>query len=73
MFRPVIQKNRTLIFMAVLNLLLVYWVFNSTVVERSNNYNEKLAAAKIMKTALSVLKNHVEASDMQIFRSIDPN
>ena len=60
MFRPVIQKTRTLIIMASINLLLVFWVFNSIVVEKSTSYNEKLTAAKTMKTALSSLKNYVK-------------
>ena len=73
MFRPVIQKTRTLIIMASINLLLVFWVFNSIVVEKSTSYNEKLTAAKTMKTALSSLKNYVKENDMPLFRSIDPN
>ena len=73
MFRPVIQKTRTLIVMATVNLLLVFWVFNSIVVEKSPSYDEKNSAAKTMKKALSVLKDFVKEQEMPIFRSIDPN
>jgi len=73
MFRPIIQKTRTLIIMASVNLLLVFWVFNSIVVEKSTSYNEKLNAANTMKTALSSLKKYIQENDMPIFRSIDPN
>ena len=73
MFRPVIQKTRTLIVMASVNLLLVFWVFNSIVVEKSPSYDEKISAAKTMKKALSVLKEFVKEKEMPIYRSIDPN
>ena len=73
MFRPVIQKTRTLIIMASINLLLIFWVFNSIVVEKSPSYDEKINAAKTMKNALSVLKDYVKEQEMPIFRSIDPN
>ncbi len=73
MFRPVIQKTRILVTMAVINLLLVFGVFNSTVVEKSVNYDEKITASKTMKKALKALKSFVEESNMQIFKSIDPN
>lgn len=73
MFRPVIQKTRTLIIMAVINLLLVFWVFNSIVIEKSTSYNEKLNAAKTMEMALSGLKDYVKENEMPLFKSIDPN
>ncbi|MED5474435.1 MAG: poly-gamma-glutamate system protein [Candidatus Neomarinimicrobiota bacterium] len=73
MFRPVIQKTRTLVLMASVNILLIFWVFNSTLIEKSSNYDEKLNSAKTMQSALSVLKEHVRNQEMPIFRSIDPN
>jgi poly-gamma-glutamate system protein len=73
MFRPVIQKTRTLVFMAIINLSLVFWVFNSTVVEKSINYEEKIIASKTMNKALKALKSYTIESNMQVFKSIDPN
>ena len=73
MFRPVIQKTRTLIFMAIVNLILVYWVYNSIVIEKSLNYEEKITASKTMKNALLVLKDYVQTLDLPLFKSIDPN
>jgi len=73
MFRPIIQKSQTLIAMASVNLLLVFWVFNSIVIEKSPSYDEKLSAAKNMKKALSTLKDFIIEEEMPIFRSIDPN
>tara|TARA_A100000164_G_scaffold377903_1_gene418250 strand:- start:976 stop:2121 length:1146 start_codon:yes stop_codon:yes gene_type:complete len=73
MFRPVIQKTRTLILMALVNLILVFFVFNSILVEKSRSYNEKISAAKTMEKALIVLKDFVKEQEMPIFRSIDPN
>ena len=52
MFRPVIQKTRTLVLMASVNILLIFWVFNSTLIEKSSNYDEKLNSAKTMQSAL---------------------
>ena len=73
MFRPVIQKTRTLVIMAAVNLFLVYWAFNSTIIEKSPGYEPKLNAAEIMKNVLNVLKQHQENRNIPIFKSIDPN
>lgn len=73
MFRPVIQKTRVLVLMAVVNLLLVFLAFNSRVIEKSPGYIDKLNAAGVMEKGLSILKKHQEKRNIPFFKSIDPN
>ncbi len=58
MFRPVIQKTRFLMALAGVNLLLFFWASQSIVIEKADGYDEKIAAAETMKTAMDVLKSH---------------
>ncbi len=49
MFRPVIQKTRTLAIMAVVSAGCFWFAFNSRVEKVSGNYALKVAAAERMK------------------------
>ena len=74
-FKPVIQKTRTLVLMAIVNLLLVFWAFNSKVIDKSPGYNEKIEAANTMNKGLKILEkyqreeNNIDQPD----NAIDPN
>ena len=48
MFRPQIQKSRTLVFMAFITMLSVFWVSNSMEYIPTDDINEKKQATKIM-------------------------
>ena len=46
MFRPVIQKTRTLVLMASVNILLIFWVFNSTLIEKYSDDLTKIIVSE---------------------------
>ena len=52
MFRPFIKQKRVLVVVAIINLLLVFVSYKSSLFERPDDYNLKIKASTIMKEAL---------------------
>jgi len=73
MFRPQIQKTRVLVLLAILSLTMVFIASNSTVTDIALGYDYKLSSAKIMDSAIKVLKKEVKAKGYTIYKDIDPN
>ncbi|NQU68292.1 MAG: poly-gamma-glutamate system protein [Candidatus Marinimicrobia bacterium] len=74
MFRPVIQKTRVLVGMAVFNLLMFFIASHSLVTVKSRGYELKLQAAAQMQQAMDELKEYRLGSDgIFIDSTNDPN
>ena len=73
MFRPQIQKTRVLAILALTSLLMVYISSNSTVTDVALGYEYKLESAKIMDSAIKILKKEVKDKGYTIYKDIDPN
>ena len=73
MFRPQIQKTRVLAVLALTSLLMVYISSNSTVTDVALGYEYKLESAKIMDSAIKILKKEVKDKGYTIYKDIDPN
>ena len=58
MFRPSIQKTRVLVILALINILIYYFVSTSVVTFKSVDYQLKLDSANKMENALTVLKKY---------------
>ena len=58
MFRPSIQKTRILVFLALINIIVYYFVSSSVVTFRASDYELKIASAEKMDNALNVLKKY---------------
>ena len=58
MFRPSIQKTRILVFLALINIIVYYFVSSSVVTFRASDYELKIASAEKMENALNVLKKY---------------
>ena len=58
MFRPSIQKKRILVFLALINIIVYYFVSSSVVTFRASDYELKIASAEKMDNALNVLKKY---------------
>ena len=58
MFRPSIQKTRILVFLALINIIVYYFVSSSVVTFRASDYDLKIASAEKMENALNVLKKY---------------
>jgi len=58
MFRPQIQKTRTLFLIALFNLLMVYFAANSYVKVKQIGYNDKINAIDNMLMCLDTIKKH---------------
>ena len=58
MFRPSIQKKRILVFLALINIIVYYFVSSSVVTFRASDYELKIASAEKMDSALNVLKKY---------------
>tara|TARA_B100002051_G_scaffold273712_1_gene313090 strand:+ start:5780 stop:7150 length:1371 start_codon:yes stop_codon:yes gene_type:complete len=58
MFRPSIQKTRNLILLALINILVYYFVSESIVTFKSSDYDLKIQSAQKMENALNILKKH---------------
>ena len=67
MFRPYIKRTRILVFMAAINLLLVYLSYESYEFEPSKDYAMKIKASRIMEQALDITNRY---SQSQISDSI---
>lgn len=73
MFRPVIQKTRTLAIMAVVSAGCFWFAFNSRVEKVSGNYALKVAAAERMKEAMEILKSSRMEKGVFVDIENDPN
>ena len=58
MFRPSIQKTRILVFLALINIIVYYFVSSSVVTFRASDYELKITSAEKMENALNVLKKY---------------
>ena len=58
MFRPSIQKTRVLVILALINILIYYFVSTSVVTFKSVDYQLKIDSANKMENALTVLKKY---------------
>ena len=58
MFRPSIQKTRVLVILALINILIYYFVSTSVVTFKSVDYELKIDSAKKMENALTILKKY---------------
>ena len=58
MFRPSIQKTRILVFLALINIVVYYFVSSSVVTFKSSDYELKIASSEKMENALNVLKKY---------------
>ncbi len=58
MFRPSIQKTRILVFLALINIIVYYFVSSSVVTFRASDYELKIASAEKMENALNILKKY---------------
>ena len=58
MFRPSIQKTRILVFLALINIIVYYFVSSSIVTFKSSDYDLKITSAKKMENALGLLKKY---------------
>ena len=58
MFRPSIQKTRILVFLALINIIVYYFVSSSVVTFKASDYELKIASAEKMENALNVLKKY---------------
>ena len=67
MFRPFIKRTGVLVFIAAVNLLLVYLSYVSYEFEPSENYAMKIKASRIMEQALDITNRY---SQSQISDSI---
>ena len=58
MFRPSIQKTRVLVILAIINVLVYYFVSTSVVTYKSSDYELKINSAIKMENALNILKKY---------------
>lgn len=58
MFRPSIQKTRILVFLALINIIVYYFVSSSVVTFRASDYELKITSAEKMENALNILKKY---------------
>ena len=58
MFRPSIQKTRILVFLALINIIVYYFVSSSVFTFRASDYELKIASAEKMENALNILKKY---------------
>ena len=58
MFRPSIQKTRILVFLALINIIVYYFVSSSIVTFKSSDYDLKITSAEKMENALGLLKKY---------------
>tara|TARA_B100001287_G_scaffold18706_1_gene13892 strand:+ start:6671 stop:8041 length:1371 start_codon:yes stop_codon:yes gene_type:complete len=58
MFRPSIQKTRILVLLALINIVVYYFVSSSVVTFKSSDYELKIASSEKMENALNVLKKY---------------
>lgn len=73
MFRPIIQKTRTLAVMAAVSVVCFWFAFTSRVEKVSENYTLKVAAAERMKKAMDVLKSSRMEKGVFVDIENDPN
>ena len=74
MFRPAIQKTWVLVGIASVNIILFAIASNMTVIQEARGYELKMAAAQLMKSAMTSLKEH-RMGESGIFVDVenDPN
>lgn len=73
MFRPVNQKVPILIGIALINIVLFYWISGSRVPQYTKGYEKKLEAANLMNESLDLIKNYQENRvDFEIDLEDDP-
>ena len=58
MFRPSIQKTKVLVILALINVLVYYFVSTSVVTYKSSDYELKINSAIKMENALNILKKY---------------
>ncbi|MFQ6610307.1 MAG: poly-gamma-glutamate system protein, partial [Fidelibacterota bacterium] len=74
MFRPVIQKTRVLVGMAIFNLLLFYLASHSLQTVQARGFEQKVKAASVMQQAMDELKQYRLGNDgIFIDSTNDPN
>ena len=56
MFRPVIQKTRFLVILALFNCIMFTWASKSITIERAIGYDYKIQASELMKKAMDFLR-----------------
>ena len=72
MFRPYVKQRKILLFVAVINLLLVYIAYNSSSYEKSIDYVLKQKASEIMRGALDdtySLNSSIDSLELDKFKS----
>lgn len=74
MFRPAIQKTRVLAGIAIFNILVFFIASKSTMTVEAQGHDQKIAAAELMQSAMSTLKESRMGSDaVFVDNENDPN
>ena len=58
MFRPVIQKTRYLVALAIFNYLMFLWASHTITIEKAIGYDYKIQASQLMKKAMDFLRTY---------------
>ena len=72
MFRPSSKSRPTLIFLAIISLLLYYVSEKSRIMVKNSFFEEKIESAQVMKGALQIIKDHRAAKGVFDSRLSDP-
>lgn len=72
MYIPSAKSTSSLVGLATMAVLLLFWVENSRVSVYADNYPEKLAAAKLMEKAEAAVKNRYQSKNILIDEINDP-
>jgi len=72
MYRPSLKSGRSLISLMVLSIVLYIIASNSYVLIKTENYEQKLAAAQLMKNSMDAIKDDLNARNYEIDAIDDP-